>query len=71
MIGMCSDFQDPPAMIPELIARWRAGAKIVLGVRRSEKASVLMRMTRAIGYGYFARFGDVPLIPGATRVRLV
>jgi polyisoprenyl-phosphate glycosyltransferase len=66
VIGLCADFQDPPEMIPQFISRWRSGTKIVLGVRRSEKTSTFLRFIRAIGYGFFARFGDYRVIPNAT-----
>ena len=66
VIGMCADFQDPPALIGELIGQWRAGAQIVLGQRRSEKASPGLRLVRAAGYAFLARFADYPVIPGAT-----
>jgi glycosyltransferase involved in cell wall biosynthesis len=66
VIAMCCDFQDPPALIPELIAQWRAGAQIVLGKRRSEKAGLILGLARKTGYAFFNRFGDYPLIPGAT-----
>jgi len=66
VIAMCCDFQDPPALIGEMIAQWRAGAQIVLGRRRSEKAGLMLTMARKAGYALFNRFGDYPLIPGAT-----
>src|SRR5665213_1729805 len=66
VIGISADFQDPPSLIGELIARWRAGTRIVLGVRQSEKTSLVLRFIRAVGYGFFARFGDYRVIPGAT-----
>jgi polyisoprenyl-phosphate glycosyltransferase len=66
VIGMCCDFQDPPALIGELVRQWKAGAQIVLAQRRSEKASVLLGLARKAGYSFFNRFGDYPLIPGAT-----
>jgi len=66
VIAMCCDFQDPPALIPEMIAQWRAGAQIVLGKRRSEKAGIILGLARKTGYAFFNRFGDYPLIPGAT-----
>jgi len=66
VIGISADFQDPPAMIAEFIARWRTGAQIVLGVRRSEDAPLRLRVLRALGYGFFERFGDYRVIPGAT-----
>jgi polyisoprenyl-phosphate glycosyltransferase len=66
VIAMCCDFQDPPALIPEMIAQWRAGAQIVLGRRRSEKTGPILGLARKAGYAFFNRFGDFPLIPGAT-----
>ena len=66
VIGMCADFQDPPAMIGEFVRQWRAGAQVVLGQRRSESASPLLRLARRLGYGFLGRFGDYPVIPGAT-----
>lgn len=66
VIGMCSDFQDPPALLGELIARWRAGAKIVLGVRRTEKTGALLGWVRRAGYNALAKVGDYKVIPGAT-----
>ena len=53
-------------MIGPLVASWRAGAMIVLAVRASEKTSLVLRLARAIGYGFFERFGDYRVIPGAT-----
>lgn len=66
VIGMCCDFQDPPALIGEMVRQWRAGAQIVMGQRRSEKTSAILGMARKAGYAFFDRFGDYPLIPGAT-----
>lgn len=66
VIGMCADFQDPPALIGEFVRKWRAGAKVVLGQRKSERASILLRLVRWLGYGFLRRFGDYPVIPGAT-----
>ncbi|MEO8927292.1 MAG: glycosyltransferase family 2 protein [Caulobacteraceae bacterium] len=66
VIGISADFQDPPEMIGEFITRWRRGARIILGVRQSEDTSLLMRFIRAVGYGFFERFADYRVIPGAT-----
>lgn len=66
VIGICADFQDPPELLGEFIERWRNGAAIVLGVRRSESTSTLLKIVRAVGYGFFERFGDYRVIPGAT-----
>jgi len=66
VIGMCCDFQDPPALIGELVRQWKSGAQVVLAQRRSEKTSVVLGLARKAGYSFFNRFGDYPLIPGAT-----
>jgi len=66
VIGMCADFQDPPAMIGEFVRQWRAGAQIVLGQRRSERTSPMLGVIRRLGYAFLRKFGDYPVIPGAT-----
>ncbi len=66
VIGMGADFQDPPAMIGEFMAQWRAGAQIVLAQRRSERTSWLLGQARRQGYRFLMRFGDHPVVPGAT-----
>lgn len=66
VIGMCADFQDPPALIGEFLRQWRAGAQVVLGQRRSEPTSLTLRLIRTLGYRFLGHFGDYPVIPGAT-----
>ncbi len=66
VIGMCADFQDPPAMIGNFVEQWRAGAQVVLAQRRSERTSWLLGAVRRAGYRFLGRYGDYPVIPGAT-----
>jgi hypothetical protein len=66
VIGMCADFQDPPAMIGAFVEQWRAGAQVVLAQRRSERTAPLLTLTRKLGYALLSRYGDYPVIPGAT-----
>lgn len=66
VIGMCADFQDPPALLPRFIERWRAGIDIVLGVREAEKSSLILDAIRKLSYFLAARFGDHAIIPNAT-----
>ncbi|MBY8820731.1 glycosyltransferase family 2 protein [Sphingomonas colocasiae] len=66
VIGMCADFQDPPALIGDMVRQWRAGAQVVLGQRRSEPASMLLTAARRWGYRLLRRFADYPIVPGAT-----
>lgn len=67
VIGMCADFEDPPHLISQFIARWQAGIPIVLGVRKAEKkASFFSNIGRSLFYGFAKRFGDYPVIADAT-----
>ena len=66
VINMCADFQDPPALIPELVRHWQAGAKIVLGVREAEKSGALLTACRNASYALQRQFGDYPISPNAT-----
>lgn len=66
VIGIASDFQDPPELIPEFIHRWRAGAPIVLGTRIKEKSSWWLGLGRKLAYGFLEKFGDYSIVPGAT-----
>lgn len=66
IIGLTADFQDPPELIPTFIARWRAGADIVLGVRAEEKVGMIHGALRRLAYWLARNFGDYPIIPQAT-----
>lgn len=66
VIGMCADFQDPPALLPAFIERWQAGVPIVLGVREAEVSSRWKAITAKLYYTFVGRFADVPAIPNAT-----
>jgi dolichol-phosphate mannosyltransferase len=66
VINMCADFQDPPALIPEFVRRWQDGAKIVLGVRRTEKSGPVLTAFRNMSYALQRKFGDYPIVPNAT-----
>jgi len=66
VIGMCADFQDPPEQLGPFIQAWREGAQIVLGVRRTEVAGVILTEARKAGYDFLKRNADYRVIPGAT-----
>jgi glycosyltransferase involved in cell wall biosynthesis len=51
VVVMDADLQDPPEVIPRLIAQWRAGYDIVFAVRENRKGeSVFKRGTAALFY---------------------
>ncbi|MDJ0920303.1 MAG: glycosyltransferase family 2 protein [Henriciella sp.] len=63
VIPMDADLQDPPEVIAQLIAKWRAGAKVVLAVRADRSSdSWLKRVTANGAYSIFSRLSE-PRIP--------
>ncbi len=66
VIGMCADFQDPPALLGRFVERWRAGVPIVLGVRETEQTSRRLSFLREAFYRFMTSFNDHPVIPNAT-----
>jgi glycosyltransferase involved in cell wall biosynthesis len=62
VILMDGDFQDPPEILPQLIDAWRAGAEVVVGVRRTrqERRKVLAKLF-PLFYRVLAVLSDYPL----------
>jgi glycosyltransferase involved in cell wall biosynthesis len=67
-----SDLQDPPELIPEMIAKWREGYEIVYG-RRKERSreSLLKRGTAALFYRLLQHITEVPIPVDVGDFRLV
>jgi len=66
-----ADLQDPPEVIPELIARWRKGYEVVYAVRaRREGESWFKKVTASLFYRLIYRITDVkiPLDTGDFRL---
>ncbi|MEJ1159177.1 glycosyltransferase family 2 protein [Prosthecomicrobium sp. N25] len=73
--GDCSvqvdcDLQDPPELIPEMLALWRQGHQVVYGVRRSLKDSWLVARMRRGFYWLINAMSedDLPLNAGEFRL---
>lgn len=66
IIGMVCDFQDPPELIPEFLARWEAGYRIALGVKETTEEGGLFNAIRSRYYRTLANISDVELVPQAT-----
>lgn len=63
VIPIDADLQDPPEVIPLMIAKWRAGAKLVLAKRRDRSSdSWLKRLTANGAYWLFSKLTH-PRIP--------
>ncbi|CAM2947556.1 glycosyltransferase family 2 protein [Rariglobus hedericola] len=60
-ITMDADLQDPPELIPEMIAAWRAGAEVVLAVRRSRQETGFRRIGFDFFHKVFSHLIDFPI----------
>lgn len=57
-----SDLQDPPEVIPAMIAEWRDGARVVYGVRTTRAGERGMKLlTATVFYRLMNRLSDTPL----------
>jgi glycosyltransferase involved in cell wall biosynthesis len=66
VIGIVADFQDPPELIPELIAKWEQGFKAVMTVKEASKENRLMYALRERYYNLLARISNVRIVQNAT-----
>ena len=55
------DLEDPPELIPELLARWSEGYEVVLARRRSRHLNPLRRVLFAGFYRLFELLADFPV----------
>lgn len=63
VIPIDADLQDPPEVIPEMVEKWRAGAKLVLARRRDRSSDGWLKRTTANGaYWLFSKMSK-PRIP--------
>jgi polyisoprenyl-phosphate glycosyltransferase len=72
VIVMDADFEHPPELIPQLIAAWKAGARIV-ATRRADDATVsaAKRLSSRIYYKVLDAIGDVRIEPGSADYMLL
>jgi dolichol-phosphate mannosyltransferase len=73
IIVMDADFEHPPELIPELVAAWRGGAKIVATQRSDDEAmvSLLKRTSSQFYYWLLDAIGDVRIAPGSADFMLL
>ncbi len=66
VIGMASDLQDPPELIPQFVRKWEEGYKVVGGVKPKSKETAAMFVARRLFYKGIGRIADVPLVENFT-----
>ena len=66
------DLQDPPELIPALVAGWREGYDVVYAQRRTREGETLpKRIVAALGYRLIARIAEVEIPPNTGDFRLM
>ena len=62
-IPILADLQTPPSLIPEMVARWENGIKVVIAARRRSDEPVVWRAVRATFYALMRKFSKVEQFP--------
>jgi dolichol-phosphate mannosyltransferase len=66
------DLQDPPELIPDLVARWREGFDVVYAQRRTRAGETLpKRIVARLGYRVINRIAEVEIPPNTGDFRLM
>jgi glycosyltransferase involved in cell wall biosynthesis len=64
-VTMDADLQDPPEVIPALVAAWREGAEVVRATRRTRAETGLRRLGFDFFHAIFDRLSDFPVEPNS------
>lgn len=65
-----ADLQDPPEMLVDFLEKWRAGYKVIYGIRKERPESWLTRNLRRLGYWVINRLSahEIPMNAGDFRL---
>jgi glycosyltransferase involved in cell wall biosynthesis len=66
------DLQDPPELIPDMVAEWRRGFDTVVAVRSKRNSDTfLKRVTATLFYRVLDRMSEIPVLQNAGDFRLL
>ncbi len=72
VIVMDVDMQDPPELVADMVAQWRAGYDVVLPQRRQRTGEPwLKKLVSAVGYKVINKIADVQIPPNTGDFRLM
>ena len=66
VIGMATDLQDPPELIPQFLDQWNRGASMVLGQKRTSQESPSFFALRGLYYRLARAMAEVTLLEHVT-----
>jgi glycosyltransferase involved in cell wall biosynthesis len=70
-VMMDGDLQDPPELIPAMVAKWREGWDVVYAVKRSRREGPLKRLAFRGFYFILQRLADIDVPKGAGNLSLM
>lgn len=71
IITLDADGQHPVTALPNFIAAWEKGAKVVIGKRSTRQASLVKRTGSKIFYGIFRKLTGIPMDQDSSDFRLI
>jgi glycosyltransferase involved in cell wall biosynthesis len=66
VIGMASDLEEPPELIPQFVHKWEAGNKVVFAQKSGSDEFGLFYLIRKIYYKLVTKLSEAPLVKDAT-----
>ena len=66
IILMMSDFQDPIDLIPQYIAEWEKGTKVIMAQKKTSDDNFLLHLTKKVLYKFIAKVSDTSLLINTT-----
>ena len=63
VVPIFADLQTPPDILPEMLAKWNEGFKIVAAIRKEVRQSWTKRLMRKVFYIIFERLANIEFIP--------
>jgi glycosyltransferase involved in cell wall biosynthesis len=66
VVGICSDLQEPPEFILDLLREWEKGAKVVCAVKTDSRENAVMFAVRRFYYWLLGKFSEAPQIRNFT-----
>lgn len=71
VVPIDADLQDPPELIPEMVAKWKEGFKVVLATRKTRAESWLKRKSAGAFYAIISKLSTVPIPKNTGDFRLM
>ena len=65
-IALASDLQDPPELIPQFLAQWELGWKVVLAVKPQSKTNFFVHKLRRLYYQVLDGIANIDIVKDAT-----